>query len=210
MSTEQNYSHAILEGLMERRTILLTGEIDEKEVNDTRRRLLVLQTRSNEPITLLIDSAGGCTMSALHLCDFMTTLMTAPIRGIALGNCKSAATFIMLHCNPRLGTRHSRFLIHSGSRKLSISINHTTTEQVEQILRDSRTTEKAILRLYMERLTPREWEDTHPTEDERREFVEHMIKRGDQRFDYTLTAEEALKIGLIQEIVPGKLDIFPN
>jgi ATP-dependent protease ClpP protease subunit len=209
MSTEQSYSHIILEGLMERRTILLTGEIDEKETHDIRRRLLVLQTRSNEPITLLIDSAGGCTMSALHLCDFMSTLMTAPIRGIALGNCKSAATFIMLHCNPRLGTRYSRFLIHSGSRKLSVSINHTTAEQVEQILQGNRRTEKAILQLYMDRLTPREWEVKRPPVKEQHEFVEGLIKRGDQRFDYIMTAQEALEVGLIQEIVHDKLEIFP-
>ncbi len=202
------YTDTILDGLLERRTVLLTGDIDEGVIHEVRRRLLVLQMRSNDPITFLIDSIGGCPAASLHLCDLMTTLMSAPIRGIAIGDCKSAATFIMLHCAQRIGTPHSRYLIHSGSKKVTISINHSTTEQVEQLLRDSKRTEETVQRLYMNKLTPKAWEDTAPTPEERRAFVEQLLRRGDQRFDYTMSATEALEVGLIQEIVEHKLDIF--
>lgn len=134
--------------------------------------MIELQAHSPDRINLIIDSGGGSMEAALQLCDLMSTVLTAPVRGIALGACGSAATFVMLYCNERLSTPHSRFLIHSGTRsKISIPIGQTTSENLEQLLREVKATEEMVLGLYMSKLTPVAWSKEEPTDEQRREYV---------------------------------------
>ncbi len=210
MSKKDKPSDHIFDGMMGRRTVILSGEIDYDSTSAVWRHLLSLQMQSNNPINLIIDSGGGGMNSALRLCDLITTILTAPVRGIAIGECGSAATFIMLHCHERVGTPYSRFLIHSGTRsEITIPINQTTSENLEQLLRDVKATEEMVARLYMSRLTPNKW-TAQTTDAERRNFVQNLLNRGDQRFDDWMSAEEAVGIGLIERVVRDKLDIFTH
>ncbi len=208
MSKEDRPSNSILDGMMERRTVILSGEINHASTSEVGQRLISLQMQSNSPINLIIDSGGGSMDAALRLCDLMTTIMTAPVRGIALGECGSAATFVMLYCKERIGTPYSRFLIHSGTRsKITIPINQTTSENLEQLLRDVKATEEMVTKLYMSRLTPVRWTE-QTSQDDRRKYVHELIGRGDQRFDDWMSAEEAVEVGLIERVTSEKLDIF--
>jgi ATP-dependent protease ClpP protease subunit len=199
----------VFETFMARRTVILSGEINYQSIGEVGRRLITLQSRSPDRINLIIDSDGGSMDAALRLCDLMSTVMTAPVRGIALGSCGSAATFVMLYCNERISTPYSRFLIHSGTRsKISIPIGQTTSENLEQLLKDVKATEEMVVGLYMSRLTPKAWSNKEPLEKERREYVQRLIDRGDQSFDEWMTAEGAIEVGLVTDIVRGKLDIF--
>jgi ATP-dependent protease ClpP protease subunit len=199
----------IQEGLLDRRAVMLAGEIDADQTREVARRMVALQLRSTDPINLLIDSGGGDVDWALRLCDLMTTMLTVPVRGIAVGSCGSAATFVMLHCSERIGTPYARFLIHSGMRnKISIPINQTTSENLEQLLKEVRAREEMVLKLYMERLTPKAWAKRKPASKRCRDFVLELIARGDQRFDDWIFAKEAIEVGLIQRIEHKKLEIF--
>lgn len=201
----------ILEGLTERRTVFLTGKIDDGTINAVGEQMITLQMRSPDKVNLIIDSGGGSIYPALRLCDLISTILTTPVRGIALGACGSAATFIMLHCNERLSTPHSQFLIHSGTQsKISVKINQTTSESLERLLKDVKATEEMVLRLYMDRLTPRAWANKRPPPAKRREYVEQLIRRGDQDFHDWLSAEEAVEAGLVTKVVRNKLDIFSD
>lgn len=203
--------NALAEALMLRRTVVLNGRINGDSVDEVIRRLLELQMRSTDRINLLIDSGGGSVPAALQLCDMIETALTAPVHGIAIGDCASAATFIMLSCKRRLSTPHSRFLIHSGRmNEITLPINQTSSEHVEQLLNDVKRTEGIVTRFYMKHLTPKAWEVGKPSEDGQRQFVQGLIHRGDQHFDSWFTADEALEIGLIQEIKSDKLEIFPE
>lgn len=210
MSKEkERRENPVFETFMSQRTVILSGEINHQSVGEVAQRLIELQAHSPDRINLIIDSGGGSTYSALRLCDLMSTVLTAPIRGIALGDCGSAATFVMLHCNERVSTAHAQFLIHSGTRsEISIPIGQATSENVEQLLKDVKATEKMVLGLYMKKLTPVAWSNTKPTDEERRAYVQQLINRGDQPFDNWMSAEEAIEVGLVTEIVHGKLDIF--
>lgn len=205
---EEN-DNPVFETFMARRTVILTGEINHQSIADVGQRLIGLQARSPDRINLIIDSSGGSMDAALRLCDLMSTVMTAPVRGIALGSCGSAATFVMLYCSERISTPFSRFLIHSGTRsKISIPIGQTTSENLEQLLREVKTTEEMVLNLYMSKLTPVAWSKEKQTDEKRREYVQKLIDRGDQPFNDWMPAEEAIEVGLVTEIVQGKLDIF--
>lgn len=210
MNTADEKKHeSTIDSLMTRRTIVLSGKITKESAQDVARRMLELQTRSSEPIKLIIDCGGGNTHAALQLCDVMENLITAPVHGIALGACGSAATFVMLYCKKRSSTPHSRFLIHSGTMsEISLPVNQTTSVHVELLLKDVKKFETMVTRIYMNRLTPQVWANGKPGEEERREFVQRLIQRGDQRFDEWFIAEEAVEIGLIEEIKEGKLDVF--
>lgn len=210
MSKEKERSeNPIFDTFMSRRTVILSGEINHQSIGEVGQRMVELQARSPDRINLVIDSGGGSMDAALRLCDLMSTVLTAPVRGIALGACGSAATFVMLYCNERLSTPYSRFLIHSGTRsKISIPIGQTTSENLEQLLRDVKATEEMVLGLYMSKLTPVAWSKKKPTDEKRREYVQQLIDRGDQPFDDWMSAEEAIEVGLVTEIVHGKLDIF--
>lgn len=200
----------LIDGLMERRTVTISGKINNDIINDVGSRMLALQMRSPAPINIVFDSGGGSVYAALRLCDLIHSLITAPVHGIAMGICGSAATFIMLHCQKRISTPHSRFLIHSGTRsEITIPVNQSTSEHLEQLLKDTRATEEIVTRLYMTRLTPKAWANGNTSEEEKRVFVQKLISRGDQPFDQWFSAEHALEIGLIEEITTTKLGIFP-
>lgn len=208
---KEDGENPVFETFMVRRTVILSGEINHQSIGEVGQRMIALQARSPDRINLVIDSGGGSVDAALRLCDLMSTVMTAPVRGIALGSCGSAATFVMLYCNERISTPYSRFLIHSGTRsKISIPIGQTTSENLEQLLKDVKATEEMVLGLYMSRLTPTSWAKKEPKDEERREYVQRLIDRGDQPFDDWMSAEEAVEVGLITEIVRGKLDIFKD
>jgi ATP-dependent protease ClpP protease subunit len=64
--------------------------------------------------------------------------------------------------------------------------------------------------LYMSRLTPTAWKTDKPTDEKRREYVQTLIDRGDQSFNDWMSAEEAIEVGMITEIVSDKLDIFKD
>lgn len=210
MSKKTKHHNPILDGLMERRTVILDGKINNTSISDVGRRLVSLQMQSLAQINLLIDSGGGSLDAALRLCDLITTIMTAPVRGIAIGECGSAATFIMLHCQQRFGTPYSRFLIHSGMRsEIALPINGSTSENLEQLLYEAKATDDMVVQLYMNRLTPSSWTpDTH--EVDRRRYVQGLITRGDQRFNSEMMAKEAVDVGLIEGVIYDKLDIFPS
>lgn len=204
---EHSLSNQIVEGLMRRRTVVLSGEINPESARLLGQQMLALQIESSEPIKLLIDSCGGSIFQALQICDAMTTLIKAPVTGVAFGSCGSAATLIMLHCKERQSSRNSRFLIHSGNiSQVSFTVNHTTQENLEQLMREAKAVDNKMMSVYEKYLTPTNW-TSDKTQEEKRDFVRALIKRGDQKFDDWMSAEEAIECGLITTIIE-KLDIF--
>jgi ATP-dependent protease ClpP protease subunit len=206
---EEQKPSPLAEGLMNRRTVTLAGEINDQSISDVGQRLLTLQMRSADPINLVIDSGGGNMDAAFRLCDLITHVLTAPVHGIALGACGSAATFVMLCCTKRAATPYSRFLVHSGTRNnVSFPINQESSKNIEQLLKDVKTVEDMVLRFYTKKLTAKSWTADQPDEAIKRAFVQKLIDRGDQRFGKWLTAEEAIEVGLIETIIYEKLEIF--
>lgn len=197
--------------LLEFRTIALVGQIDEEGVNDIVENLVTLQFESTAPINLIIDSGGGSMIAALRLCDVIDTLLTAPVRGITLGACGSAATFVLLHCSERWSTPNSKFMIHSGHvDNVSIPINDASPRNVEDLLSRIKNAESEIIQIYTDRLTPKAWVTRRPRLGARQKFVRELIGNGDRPFTKWLSAEDALEVGLIERIVRTKLPIFPS
>lgn len=178
---------------------MLDREIKWEWLEDLVKRMFALQIQSNDPITLMIDSPGGSTLSALRLCDIITHVLTAPVYAVVVGECHSAATYVLLHCAKRSGLPYSGYVIHSGKfNDLSIQIGNTTQANLEQLLEEGKKHRETDIALYSDKL-----KKTRPE-------VEALINRGDQDFNSRLSAREALEIGLIEEIIEGKLGIFSS
>ena len=199
--TDEPKVNPILEGLMERRTVILEGDIDHGSISEVSVRLLELQTQSNDQITLMINSGGGEIYPALQLCDLIQTLMSAPVRGIAIGECGSAATFIMLHCSQRLGFPYSRYLLHSGNLGgIDLPIGRATSKVASQLLADVTATEKLVTGIYTDMLTPKSWRKS-TSGAQKKEYVQSLLDRGDQRFNEWMSVQEAIEVGLVEKVV---------
>lgn len=186
--------------LMEYRTVVFAGKIKREMCGRTLDRLTLLQFRSaSEPIKLLINSGGGDIDAAIDLCDFMDHVLTVPIHGVVIGECSSAATFVLLSCSVRKATQHSRFVIHSGTTGgVEFKMDKMTPKNLTDLTEEATNTAKMVVGFYAQKLGKSTSE------------VEKLIERGDQRFNSALTAQEAMEVGLITQIVEGKLDIFPS
>lgn len=195
--SDEKKTNPLLDGLMDRRTLVLDGKVTYESMGDLWQRMLALQLRSSEPITLIIDSGGGSVHDALRLCDLMKSIVRAPVHGLVVGMCGSAATFVLLHCTKREGTAHSRYVIHSGTKSnLSLPINGSVVQHLEQLLAETKRVEDMITSMYVRTLK------------KSKEEVEKLISRGDQSFDAVMSVAEAIEAGLIECVFEGKLDTF--
>jgi ATP-dependent Clp protease protease subunit len=104
---------ALSERFLKTRTILLTGEVDKDLSEKVIRHLLLLESLSAEPITILIDSPGGDVYAGFSIFD-MIRFVKAPVRIVGMGLIASAAALILLAVpkERRFGLPNSTYLIH--------------------------------------------------------------------------------------------------
>jgi ATP-dependent Clp protease protease subunit len=183
--------------LLNRRVIALS-EIDEREAQRVLLNLIRLQLESSDPAYLVIDSPGGMLYPAMGLHDAIEHAFTMEVHAIVHGECKSAATFVLLACKQRLAMPHSQFLIHSGMMSnITLKTDALTAEKLNQLLAEIERDTRMVTALYEKKL------GKSPDE------IKRLIARGDQQFNGSFTAQEALEIGLVTEIISGKLPFFP-
>lgn len=134
-----------------------------------------------KPINIIIHSPGGSILAAYTLIDKMKTSLT-PINTITIGEAASAACLIAISGTKRFANKHSSFLIHQGQA----SISNEAGKLVDWL----KYYDDTILKQMKE----------HILEDTKISKVDYDNK---VREDWYLTANEALKYGLIDEIIGG-------
>jgi len=174
---------ALAERFLKTRTILLTGEVDKDLSEKVIRQLLLLESLSSEPITVLIDSPGGDVYAGFSIFD-MIRFIKAPVRIVGMGLVASAATLILLAVpkERRYGLPNSSYLIH---QPLS-GIQGVATE----IEIHARELEKTKARL------------NEIIADATGQRLERVSKDTDR--DYWMNAKEALAYGLIDKVISSR------
>jgi ATP-dependent protease ClpP protease subunit len=207
--SQTNLETKIREGLIQRRSIILVDKITTGSIGLLTQQLLSLQTESNEDIYLIIRSGGGSISAALEFCDWMNHFVTAKVIGIAVGECNSAATFIMANCTEKWSTPFASFVIHSGSISgFSLQMKDDVTEkEVELLLQHTKRISERVVQLYCDKLDFRT-SGKKLSAQQQRAKVNELIERGDSRFFSALWAQEACDIGLIDKILTDKVPIF--
>jgi ATP-dependent Clp protease protease subunit len=108
------------------RTIVLTGDVDEKMSVDLYKNLNILQQRqSTAPITIVINSDGGDVQQALAIYDLIQ-LCDSHITTIAYGSAQSSACVILQAGDLRKAYPSSIIMYHQGST----SVGETPTNEV--------------------------------------------------------------------------------
>ncbi len=170
---------ALAERFLKTRTILLTGEIDKDQGEKIIRSLLMLESLSEDPVNLLIDSPGGDVDAGFAIFD-MIRFVKCPVRILGMGLVASAAALVLLAVpkDRRFALPNSHYLIHqplSGLRGVAT--------EIEIHARELEKTRERINRIIAE---------------ETGQTMERVQKDTDR--DYWMSAEEAQAYGLVSRI----------
>ncbi|MFW5712582.1 MAG: ATP-dependent Clp protease proteolytic subunit [Spirochaetota bacterium] len=176
----------LVERMMEARTILLSGEINKELAERVIRQLILLESKSDEPIKVFIDSPGGDADAGFAIYDMMR-FIKPEVYIVGMGLVASAAAIILLAApkDRRIALPNSHYLIHqplSGIRGVATEIE-IHAKELEK------------LRAKINKLIS----------DETGRAVEKVEQETDR--DYWLSAEEAIEYGLISRIVKTRAEL---
>jgi ATP-dependent Clp protease protease subunit len=184
--TQPRQEDALAERFLKTRTILLSGEVNKETSERFIRQLLLLESLSAEPITVLIDSPGGDVDAGYAIFD-MIRFVAAPVRIVGMGLVASAAALILLAVpkERRLGLPNSHYLIH---QPLS-GIRGVATE-IEIHARELEKTRERVNKVISEATG---------------QSLEQVRKDTDR--DFWMNAEEAIGYGLISRVAASRADL---
>lgn len=177
---------SLLDKLMGTRSILLSGEINKDTADDFATRILILDSLSNDEIKIYINSPGGDVDSGFAIYD-MIRFVKSPVTVIGMGLVASAAALIYLAVpkEKRFALPNSTYLIHQPLSELK----GTAID----------------LEIYAVKL------------EELRKKLDGVIAEAvgkkvddvslDTERDHWLSAEEALKYGLVGKIIKNIKEI---
>lgn len=164
------------------RRIVLTGAVSDQMSDYFINSLTVLEyTDVSTPINVYINSPGGGVDSALAILDAMTTC-SCPVRTVGIGMVASAAVILLAagEKGNRVIAPNCRVMIHQASTMIG---GHTAELQneIEEVHR--------IQDIYNEILS---------------KYTGKSIKQieKDMQLDYYMGAEEAIKYGIVDRILP--------
>jgi ATP-dependent Clp protease protease subunit len=171
----------IFSKLLEDRIIFLSTEIDDYVCNIIKAQLLYLEMESDEDIEIYIDSPGGSVYSGLGLLDVMD-YVKPDIVTMNTGLAASMAAVVL--CSGKKGKRkslkRSRTMIH---QPLSYA-GYAQASDLEIEAKEINSLKKELYEIVSER--------TGQTYDK-------VYKDSDR--DYWMTAQDAKKYGMIDEII---------
>jgi ATP-dependent Clp protease protease subunit len=182
----QNGPDLLIGKMLKTRTILLSGEIKKDLAERTIRLLLLLEDMGDDPIRIFIDSPGGDVDAGYAIFD-MIRFVKPPVWTIGMGLVASAAALVQL-ASPRerrAGFPNSHYLIHqplSGIRGVATDI--------EIHARELDKLKEKINRLIA---------------GETGTAFEQVEKDTDR--DYWMTAEEAVRYGLISKVIQHREEL---
>ncbi len=172
--------------LLKTRSLFLTGEINMEMADKFIKDLVVLDSESQDPIKVYINSPGGDVNSGFAIYD-MIRFISSPVILIGMGLVASAASLVLLAvpAERRIGLENSSFLIHQPLSEMrgnatDIEIHAIQLEKIKERINEiiAKATGKAI---------------------------EDVAKDTDR--DHWLDAQQAISYGLISRIVSFKADI---
>ncbi len=183
---KQKKEEPFADKFLKTRQIILTGEINKELADSIARQLLILDSESNDPIYMYIDSPGGDVDAGFAIYD-MIRFVKSPVYLIGMGLIASAAALILLSVpkEQRVGFPNSRYLIHQplgGMRGVATDI--------EIFARDMEKTRAKLNKIISEATGV---------------SIEQVTKDTDR--DYWLDAEESVKYGLISRIITKREEL---
>ena len=177
-------AYDIFSRLLEERIIFLAGPVSDMNANVVIAQMLYLASKdSKRDIKLYINSPGGSVTAGLAIYDTMQYLK-CPVSTICIGLTASMAAVILA-----AGTKGKRFSLPYAEILL-----HQVAGGMQGQAADIEITAKQILHMKQKLNKIISFHTGHPLE---------KVEKDTDR-DFYLTAEEAKKYGLIDEVIGGK------
>jgi ATP-dependent Clp protease protease subunit len=154
------------------RVLWVTGDVDMTNAVKWVKGLHILDTASDAPITIVINSDGGDMVQGFALIDAIRQCRSEVV-GVVRGYASSAAFTILQSCDIRHATKHASLMTHQGNRESDFELS--IDMDADQI---------ALTR--MQAVNPA--------------FSMAKFQKW-QAVDRYLRAAEALKLGLIDEVI---------
>jgi len=104
----------IFSKLLKNREILCFGEISQETSIMINSQLLYLDSVSDDPITIYLNSGGGSVYDGLAIIDTMRYI-TSDVKIVCTGVCASMAAVILASGDQRYATPNSRIMLHQVS-----------------------------------------------------------------------------------------------
>ena len=168
--------------LLDDRIIFLSTEVDDYVCNIIKAQLLYLESESDEDISIYIDSGGGSIYSGLGLLDVMD-FVKPEIVTINTGLAASMAAVILCSGTKgkRLALKRSRTMIHQPMTGYS---SYSQASDMEIEAKEINSLKKELYEIISDRSG---------------QTFDKVAKDGDR--DYWMTAPDAKKYGIIDEII---------
>ena len=183
---KQKKEEPFADKFLKTRQVILTGEINKELADSIARQLLILDSESNDPIYMYIDSPGGDVDAGFAIYD-MIRFVKSKVYLVGMGLIASAAALILLSVpkEQRVGLPNSRYLIHQplgGMRGVATDI--------EIFAKDMEKTRAKLNKIISEATGV---------------SLEQATKDTDR--DYWLDADESVKYGLISRIITKREEL---
>ncbi len=172
--------------LLDTRTILIYGAIDQKLAMDVSRKLLVLAADSDDDIKIFINSQGGHVESGDTIFD-MIRFVKPQVKIIGTGWVASAGALIFVAADKknRFCLPNTRFLLHQPSGGVMGQATDIGIEAKEIV-----KMRKRLNRIFA---------------DATGQPLERIEKQTDRNF--WMTAKEAIEYGLVKKVITSATEI---
>ena len=174
--------------LAEHRMVPVNGKMDREKSDAICRTIIAFEMKEIAPITLLISSGGGDVSSSNSIGDMIQSIYS-PVDGLIIDHAESMAVDILLMCRVRRALPHAEFFVHftrSGFKVVADSDTITNSE-IATFKKRMTANKKAREDFYMARL------------GKSRKEIHDLFRLG-EKYDLYYTAQEALRLGIIDEI----------
>lgn len=166
--------------LFKARTLIISGEVNQKLAANVIGQLLAMDSQSSEPITIYINSQGGHVESGDTIHD-MVQYIRSPVRMVGTGWVASAGAliYVAVPADRRFSLPHTRYLLHQpagGARGSAADVEIEAREILKM--------RERLNRVFAERTG---------------QTVERI--EDDTRRNFWLGAEEAVSYGLVGKII---------
>lgn len=180
------FAPLVEQGLFKSRTVLVTGEVNDRLARQVCERLLAMAGESDDPITVIVSSPGGHVESGDMIHD-MIKFIKPRVRVLGTGWVASAGALIYVAANleDRYTLPNTRFLLHEprgGVRGSATEIDI----QAREVLR----MRERLNRIFAEATG---------------QPLERIVK--DTNRDYWMSAEEAKEYGVVGKIIRTAAEI---
>jgi ATP-dependent Clp protease protease subunit len=184
--TSTRWTEGLRERLFKARTLIISGEINQKLASEVMGQLLAMSADSDDPITVFINSQGGHVESGDTIHD-MVRFVPAPVRMVGTGWVASAGALIYVAVprERRFTLPNTRFLLHQPAGGTRGSAADLAIEAKEIVKMRER-----LNRMFAERTG---------------QPLERIID--DTRRNFWLDAEAAVEYGLAGRIIQSAEDL---